>query len=719
MKTLNFSCLLTCLGLLGSLFCTHIAYAQVPAGIHFQAVARDNQGVALTSTPISIRFTVQDGGNNPVYRETHTLTTDMYGLLETSIGMGTPNLGSFAAIDWAAGPYRVLVEIDDGGGFTSLGTTSLASVPYSLYAEKANMDMGDLGNVNLSGLSIGQTLSWDGTEWVPANPAASSIWNQNATNAYYAAGRVGIGIDTPRTTLHLPDTSNVLWGTNTTGSGFKFLYYGQKGALRVGYLNNPFGGYNYDKFWDYDSVGYYSFAGGRNSRAKGFGAFAFGSSGWADGSGSVAFFGHARGNNSFTFGGSSKGRGSITFEGVAEEEGGIAMYGYTGGRYGVSIGGGTTGLGASSSREDYAVAIGWNSDARGQASIAMGPSDAYGYNAFSTGWVTEARGNYSFTMGYQTNSYPYASLALGRFNLITGDSASWVATDPVLMIGDGTSNSNRSNSFVILKNGQTAIGYNSPTGMLQVSSALGSINVGNTLTPANAALLIGTTTNGMAFDANQIEGVNNDIYINFNSDREVRIAEGGGNVGIGKNPAARFEIEQTANAVGGGMRINGFSSTNYWDVFYDTRTDLQFAYRGTSKASIDAGTGAYNQLSDRHLKRDIRPMEAVLPQLMKLKPSTYFYRDESQHTRRSVGFIAQEVAEVFPDRVYRTGNHLSLAYDEFSVLAVKAIQEQQQLITKQEKRLQQAESLLGQQQQLIEALERRLSQLELAPQAHK
>ena len=167
--------------------------------------------------------------------------------------------------------------------------------------------------------------------------------------------------------------------------------------------------------------------------------------------GSVAFFGNAQGNNSYTFGGSSKGRGSFTVEGVADDEGGIAMYGYTGGRYGVSIGGGTTGLGASSSREDYAVAIGWNSDARGQASIALGPSDAFGYNAFSTGWVTEARGNYSSTFGYRTNSYPYASMAIGRYNVITGDSASWVNADPIFMIGDGTSNTNRSNSFTILK----------------------------------------------------------------------------------------------------------------------------------------------------------------------------------------------------------------------------------------------------------------------------
>jgi hypothetical protein len=327
------------------------------------------------------------------------------------------------------------------------------------------------------------------------------------------------------------------------------IYYGAKGAFRCGYLTNPFGGYGYDKFWDYDSVGYYSFAAGQNSRAKGFGSFAFGSFGWADGSGSVAFFGNAKGNNSFTFGGNSKGRGSITFEGTAEDEGGIAMYGYTGGRYGVAIGGGTTGLGASSSRQDYAVAIGWNSDARGQASVALGPSDAYGYNSFSTGWVTEARGNYSSTFGYRTNSYAYGSMALGRYNLVQGDSALWISTDPVFQIGDGTSNTNRSNSFTVLKNGQTAVGLNYPTGMLQVSSALGSL--GATVNTSDASILVGTTTNGMAFDPNQIESIGDELHLNFGSSENIRMAEGGGNVGIGDaDPGAKLVVrdEGIANA---------------------------------------------------------------------------------------------------------------------------------------------------------------------------
>jgi len=516
-----------------------ILLSQIPQAIQYQAIARDAFGTPLPSTALTVRFTIRDASNTAVYRETHAVITDIFGLFEAEMGLGTPSLGLFTNINWGSGQHSADLEIDSGSGFVSIGNTPFQSVPYALYAESA-----------------ADTL-WQAT------PSPHGI--------HYLNGRVGIGIeDDMDATLHMADTSSFLIGDSLSGTGSKMIYYGAKGAFRCGFLSNPFGGYNYNKFWDYDSIGFYSFAAGQNSRAKGFGAFAFGSFGWADGTHSVAFYGNARGNNSFTFGGSSRGRGSITFEGVADEEGGIAMYGYTGGRYGVSIGGGTTGLGASSSREDYAIAIGWNSDARGQASIALGPSDAYGYNSFSTGWVTEARGNYSSTFGYYTNSYPYASMALGRFNLITGDSASWVNSDPIFMIGDGVDAANRSNAFMIQKNGQTAIGYNSPTGMLNVSSGLGSLNNGG-LDASNSAILIGTSSNGLAFDANQVEVIGTGLHLNFNSPEDVYLVNGGGDVGIGTAaPSAKLDVEGTGwqlqlnnSGAGGGDWYLGASQTSW------------------------------------------------------------------------------------------------------------------------------------------------------------
>ena len=687
--------------------------AQAPAGIAFQSVARDASGIPLANANIALVFRIQTGGGLTVYEESHALTTDTYGLFKCVIGQGAVLGGSFAAIDWGASQHQVQILLNG----VPMGTTALESVPYALYAEAVDMATGDLTDVDLTGLAPGQALVWNGTAWTPVTLAPSSIWIQNGTSAYYDLGGVGIGVDTPLATLHLQaepvisgpwtiDTTTLLIGASLSGSGSKLLWYAQKSALRFGYLNNPFGGFNYDKFWDYDSVGFYSFAGGQNSRAKGFGAFAYGSFGWADGVSSAAFFGHASGNNSYTFGGYSRGRGSFTVEGTAEDEGGIAMYGYTGGRYGVAIGGGTTGLGASSSRADYAVAIGWNADARGQASIALGPSDAYGYNAFSTGWVTEARGNYSATFGYRTTAYPYGSLALGRYNVITGDSAAWVANDPVFIIGDGTTDATRSNAFVVLKNGRTAIGYDTPTGMLQVSTALGTIT-GTPVNTANAALLLGTPALGMAFDANQIEMLGDRFHLNYSSPENVSLVYGGGSVSIGQtvSPTDRLHIAALTgenplrvqvqgvtrlrvHANGGvsvganvlppdaGLYVAGISRFDA-DVLPDN--DGVYELGGpANRWQIVWATNGVIQTSDRRLKTHIRPLEAGLAKVMRLRPVTYQWRDQPE-AGTQIGLIAQEVQAVLPELVTDPGPdaYLGVNYAELAPVLIQALQEQQ------------------------------------------
>lgn len=663
-----------------------VGQAQVPQGISFQGVARDASGLPIALSNVGIGIRILDAGSNIVFEENHLVTTDQYGLFKLVIGEGTLVSGTFSTIDWGSGQHQVQPLING----SATPAIPFQSVPYAL------------------------------------NSASSSVWSQNGSDAYYTAGRVGIGTDNPATTLHLRNTPNVLWGDSLSGSGFKLIWYGAKGAMRFGYLNNPFGGYNYDRFWDYDSVGYYSFAAGQNARAKGFGSFAFGSFGWADGSGSVAFFGNARGNNSYTFGGSSKGRGSFTVEGTAEEEGGIAMYGYTGGRYGVSIGGGTTGLGASSAREDYAIAIGWNSDARGQASIALGPSDAYGYNSFSTGWVTEARGNYSSTFGYYTNSYPYASMALGRYNVITGDSARWVGTDPIFMIGDGTGSASRSNSFMIQKNGQTAIGYNAPTGMLQVSSALGSLNSGG-LDLTHATLLLGTTTTGMAFDANQIETVGSALYLNFNSALDVYLAYGGGDVGIGTNaPSDKLQVDAAVGQDALRVRVGGTTRFRVHDnggvsigvnlnppaagllvsgnVIPQTDNTASLGQNGNRWTAVWSANGVI-QTSDLRFKQDIEAYQDGLAKVLQLQPVSYNWKDDPTHQRK-VGLIAQEVKDIIPEVVatpQKEEDALGINYAEIVPVLIQAIQEQQQTIEQSQSEIQ----LLRQE---VEALKARLDE---------
>ncbi|MFN5207960.1 MAG: hypothetical protein ACK5D8_00585, partial [Bacteroidota bacterium] len=71
------------------------------------------------------------------YVETQTPTTNDNGLVSIEIGGGTVVSGTFAAINWASGPYFIKTETDATGGsnYSITGISQLLSVPYALYAE--------------------------------------------------------------------------------------------------------------------------------------------------------------------------------------------------------------------------------------------------------------------------------------------------------------------------------------------------------------------------------------------------------------------------------------------------------------------------------------------------------------------------------------------------------------------------------------------------------
>ena len=80
------------------LFCA-ITFAQsVPQGINYQAVARDASGEVLSNDTLTIKFSViSDITTSAIsWQETHTVTTNDYGLFSAVIGQGT---GSQNTID--------------------------------------------------------------------------------------------------------------------------------------------------------------------------------------------------------------------------------------------------------------------------------------------------------------------------------------------------------------------------------------------------------------------------------------------------------------------------------------------------------------------------------------------------------------------------------------------------------------------------------------------
>lgn len=182
-----------------------ILYGQVPAGINYQAIARNAQGAALQYQHIAVRFSIHDGSASAVitYQETDTATTNQFGLFTLQIGKGTASVGSFAAIAWATGNKFMEVEIDPAGGnnYSYLGTTQLLSVPYALYAQTAgNAAFGATGNTGSTGPAgpAGNTgaagatgaAGHDGTTGPTGLPGATGA--QGLTGAGGATGRTGL-----------------------------------------------------------------------------------------------------------------------------------------------------------------------------------------------------------------------------------------------------------------------------------------------------------------------------------------------------------------------------------------------------------------------------------------------------------------------------------------------------------------------------------------------
>jgi hypothetical protein len=119
-----------------------MVYGQVtvPAGINYQAVARDNNGKEIVNTDIEVRFTIRSGSptGTPVYQEIFTdVTTSKYGVFSLIIGNGDPISGTFNEIDWSAFNHYLQVEVKFENLFMDMGTMQFMAVPYALYAAKS------------------------------------------------------------------------------------------------------------------------------------------------------------------------------------------------------------------------------------------------------------------------------------------------------------------------------------------------------------------------------------------------------------------------------------------------------------------------------------------------------------------------------------------------------------------------------------------------------
>ena len=139
---------------------THLAYAQVPQGIPYQAAARNASGQALVNTVVKVRFSILDSvaTGTVVYKETHSTTTNSVGLFNVNVGMGTPVTATFSSINWGKNAKFMQMELDitgTGSSYVDMGTQQMLSVPYALYSTYASNATSVSGNKYTPGTKVG------------------------------------------------------------------------------------------------------------------------------------------------------------------------------------------------------------------------------------------------------------------------------------------------------------------------------------------------------------------------------------------------------------------------------------------------------------------------------------------------------------------------------------------------------------------------------------
>ena len=120
------------------LICSYVAFAQTPEKMSYQAIVRDANNTLLEDKLVGIQVSILQNSEtgSEVYIETHSVVTNMNGLVALEIGTGVTSY-DFSSIDWSNGPYFVKVETDLNGAdnYSISGVSQLMSVPFALYAK--------------------------------------------------------------------------------------------------------------------------------------------------------------------------------------------------------------------------------------------------------------------------------------------------------------------------------------------------------------------------------------------------------------------------------------------------------------------------------------------------------------------------------------------------------------------------------------------------------
>ncbi len=490
---------------------------QIPQSFSYQAIAKSDEGIPIADKQILVEISIIKGSENGsiAYREIQQPITDSYGLFGLNIGEGTPTFDgattNFSLLVWTDDAYFLKIRIDFNqgtplNGLVDMGTVKLQSVPYALAAKNAvfadrlsnpvQLKLTELNDVGINTPNDQDVIRWNTalSKWeaAPANGTAGEFlradgssdltgdWTISSHNIQLTSGNFTLangilttdtlrfsagqkiaavstdGSLTLNSDFEIPTVKAVkTYVDSNTGTGVwqsdpDYLYYNGTKNVGIGtntpiqkfhvHLNSqqnilfegPFGGETAD-------LG----AGTRMTFSASKSAFRAGTiqtqADWWNNSNI--------GTYSTAFGLDNKASGSYSLAG--------------------GLGNQATGA--------YSMVWGRNNIAGNAGATAFGfANSAGGLYSLTSGQNNTSLGNSSNAFGFYTVTNTYLETAFGRYNKSLGSSSSgWTETESIFEIGNGTSESTRSNAVLVLKNGNTGIGLgtNAPQSLFEVGIA--------------------------------------------------------------------------------------------------------------------------------------------------------------------------------------------------------------------------------------------------------
>lgn len=693
-------------------------YAQVPQGFNFQAIARGANGEILADQALGVKVSVIKGTEegNPLYEETHTVTTNPLGLIQIVIGEGTAGEGqTFSAIDFGNDNYYVKLAIDPAGGteYADLGTTRLLSVPYALVAQKAIEGGSGAGGVitnYILDVAQGDTafqVTISGDEGAVNNSAIIGLSNTKGVNV----GVEGKAHSANGSTSFQVGTYGEAIGESIARHYGLYGYASSKGIENIGSFAISLGDGNGNIVLPGDEVegegigsvnaGMVGLATGNLNTNVGARGFVYGDQGARV---NIGVTGEARATSSGTnIGMESFSSGSQNenwaFQGTADGSNarnlGMRLNVFNGtSNIGLEVNADTAAIlnGASIINGDLTVTgtLNYSGNLGSGGAITEYNLDT----AVDTSFIINATGSKAISGALKVRSSTDGQNR-GVDSRITTSSGNEASQLSVYGRAEGEGSGSHYGTYGIALGNGGGSNY----GTYGYAQGIGKFNFGIQAVALGSGsgeiVPVGDEVNGNAGSFN----IGGGFYPSGNSNGNVGVdVEVGGSAGERVNLGSEFRVSTTSSGLNSGVQtiVNGSSTLNrgFWGLVNGDNNNVGMELSvngGTSNIGLIVNaetaaqlngnttitgnlvvngniehTGSITQTSDRNLKENIQPLENGVSTIMKLRPTSYNFRGDGEYKGLKLsrglhyGLIAQEVEEVLPSLV-KDNKHTYLA----------------------------------------------------------